>query len=553
MTLYSDMIFRVLSTIDRESKMEFDDSNLQQGAKITVVGVGGGGGNAVDTMIKGQVEGVKFVVANTDVQSLRLALAKTKIQLGKELTKGLGAGADPDIGRDSALEDRHEIQEALQGADMVFITAGMGGGTGTGGASVIAQIAREMGALTVAVVTKPFHFEGKRRRRHSEIGIERLRECVDTLITIPNQRLLQIATPDLSMIDAFKMADDVLVNAVKGISDIINIPGTVNVDFADVRTVMASMGMALMGIGSARGEGRAIEAARRAICSPLLEDVDIEGATGILINITASADVSLMEVNEACSIIQEAAHEDANIIFGAVIDDTLGEDIRVTVIATGFPAEYDELAEPSLSQAKTFNRYRDSRSNYLESKNLSSPFGSRLNIPSRSIHHPPTHHKSEIEDLTHMTMAGLANNKLEKRNLEFQTTQQPSTQDNSHRLPTEQLTVTHREEMAAYPLDTLKDEALEESFQLEVEKFTIEEPIRVGAEAGSMSDENDENDFELGLKAENISVRGDDEEISDSDEPKFQEALDIIARLKGEEEIDIPSFMKPSPSDQSLD
>jgi cell division protein FtsZ len=241
------------------------------------------------------------------------------------------------------LEDRHEIQELLAGADMVFITAGMGGGTGTGGASVVAQIARELGALTVAVVTKPFAFEGKRRRKHADIGVSRLRECVDTLITIPNQRLLQVASPQLSMIDAFKMADEVLVNAVRGISDIINIPGMVNVDFADVKTVMSCMGQALMGIGAASGEGRAVQAARQAICSPLLEDIDIEGATGILVNITAGSDLALMEVNEACSIIQEAAHEDANFIFGTVIDESLGGQLRVTVIATGFPVDKEEI------------------------------------------------------------------------------------------------------------------------------------------------------------------------------------------------------------------
>jgi cell division protein FtsZ len=324
--------------------MTFDPENLAPpGAKIKVIGVGGGGSNAVNTMIKSKLEGVDFIVCNTDVQALRFSLADTKIQVGKELTRGLGAGADPDIGRDSALEDRHEIHKYLEGADMVFITAGMGGGTGSGGAAVVAQIAREIGALTVAVVTKPFGFEGKRRRKHAEVGIARLRECVDTLITIPNQRLLQVASPGLSMIDAFKMADDVLVNAVKGISDIINIPGTVNVDFADVKTVMSCMGHALMGIGAAMGEGRAVEAAKKAICSPLLEDVDIEGATGILINITAGSDITLMEVNEACSVVQEAAHEDANIIFGAVIDETLGDEIRVTVIATGFPVENAEI------------------------------------------------------------------------------------------------------------------------------------------------------------------------------------------------------------------
>lgn len=316
------------------------------GAKIKVIGIGGGGGNAVNTMIRSNIEGVEFIAANTDIQSLQFSLASHKIQVGKELTRGLGAGADPDVGRDAALEDRHAIQEALEGANMVFVTAGMGGGTGTGGASVVAQIARELGALTVGVVTKPFGFEGKRRMRHAEIGISRLQEHVDTLITIPNQRLLQVASPDLTMIDAFRMADNVLVNAVRGISDIINVPGTVNVDFADVKTVMSSMGRALMGIGVAEGDDRAVNAAIQAICSPLLEDIDIEGATGILINITAGSDITLMEVNQACSIVQEAAHEDCNIIFGAVIDENMGRAIRVTVIATGFPA--DEEGEKSV-------------------------------------------------------------------------------------------------------------------------------------------------------------------------------------------------------------
>ena len=321
------------------------DMDITTGANIKVIGIGGGGGNAINTMIKNELEGVHFIAANTDKQALKFSLAETKIQVGKELTKGLGAGADPDIGRDAALEDRHAIQEAIGDADMVFITAGMGGGTGTGGASVIAQIARDMGALTVAVVTKPFIFEGKRRRKQSEIGVQRLRDSVDTLITIPNQRLLQIATPNLSMVEAFKMADAVLLNAVKGISDIINVPGTINVDFADVKTVMSCMGMALMGIGRAEGEARAADAAKQAICSPLLEDIDIQGATGILINITAGSDLSLMEVNEACMVVQEAAHEDANIIFGAVIDETVGDELRVTVIATGFPAEEQSEVE----------------------------------------------------------------------------------------------------------------------------------------------------------------------------------------------------------------
>lgn len=316
-----------------------DSENLvPPGAKIKVIGIGGGGGNAVNTMIRTGIEGVEFITANTDVQSLRFSLAESKIQIGKELTRGLGAGADPDIGRDAMLEDRHAISEAIQGSNMVFVTAGMGGGTGTGGAAIAAQIAREQGALTVAVVTKPFSFEGKRRLKYAEEGIRRLEECVDTLITIPNQRLLEVSSPELSMIDAFRMADNVLVNAVKGISDIINVPGNLNVDFADVKTVMSCMGQALMGIGVGEGPNRAKEAAQRAISSPLLEDVSIEGATGILINITASETLGIREVHEACSLIQEAAHEDANIIFGTVIDESVGDQIRVTVIATGFPS-----------------------------------------------------------------------------------------------------------------------------------------------------------------------------------------------------------------------
>ncbi|NRA65759.1 MAG: cell division protein FtsZ [Pseudobacteriovorax sp.] len=362
--------------------MTFDPDNfVPPAASIKVFGIGGGGGNAVNTMIRTNIEGVEFTAANTDVQALRFSLAQNKIQIGKELTKGLGAGADPDIGRDAMLEDRHAISEAMAGANMVFVTAGMGGGTGTGGAAIAAQIAREMGALTVGVVTKPFSFEGKRRRKHAEEGIARLKAHVDTLITIPNQRLLQIASPDLSMIDAFRLADNVLVNAVKGISDIINIPGTVNVDFADVKTVMSSMGMALMGIGESEGTDRAKEAAKRAICSPLLEDIDIEGATGILINITAGESVSLVEVNEACSIVQEAAHEDANIIFGAVIDEDIGNLMRVTVIATGFPQD-DDLQEdfqepmheqkpassPSMDEFKLEEKMTDLTFNHIETE-----------------------------------------------------------------------------------------------------------------------------------------------------------------------------------------
>ena len=379
--------------------MPFDHDNVLPpgpAARIKVIGVGGGGGNAVNTMIRSSLDGVDFITVNTDVQALRFSLATSKLQVGKALTRGLGAGADPDIGRDAALEDRHEIQQILSGADMVFITAGMGGGTGTGGAAVVAQIARELGALTVAVVTKPFAFEGKRRRKHAELGIARLRECVDTLITIPNQRLLQVASPSLSMIDAFKMADDVLVNAVRGISDIINVPGEVNVDFADVKTIMSCMGQALMGIGSARGEGRASKAARMAICSPLLEDIDIEGATGILINITAGSDVGLMEVSEACSIVQEAAHEDANIIFGAVIDNTLGDELRVTVIATGFPVDKEELE--AVSNAN-MSRPATPKPSPFASR-LATPFGLATPAAPAATSHPEVSSASGVAPAT---------------------------------------------------------------------------------------------------------------------------------------------------------
>lgn len=321
------------------------------GAHIKVIGVGGGGGNAVNTMIRNNIEGVDFITANTDIQALQHSLSPAKIQLGKELTRGLGAGADPDIGRDAALEDRHAIAEALGGANMVFVTAGMGGGTGTGGASVVAQIARELGALTVAVVTKPFAFEGKRRRKQAEIGIARLKEQVDTLISIPNQRLLDVASPELSMMDAFRMADHVLVNAVRGISDIINVHGNWNVDFADVKSVMSSKGMALMGIGVAEGEDCAVKAAEQAISSPLLEDVDIEGALGILINITSGENLTIHDLGKACAVVEDAAHEDANIIVGHAYDADMGDKIRVTVIATGFPSELPDAHElPPRSQ-----------------------------------------------------------------------------------------------------------------------------------------------------------------------------------------------------------
>jgi cell division protein FtsZ len=313
-----------------------DETTNELGAKIKVVGVGGGGGNALNTMILAGLTGVDFIAANTDCQALNHNRAKTKIQLGAMVTKGLGAGANPEIGRQAALEDREKIAAALEGADMVFVTAGMGGGTGTGGAPIIADIARNVGALTVGVVTKPFMFEGKRRLKQADHGIAELKNAVDTLITIPNQRLLAVADEKTTLLDTFKKADEVLLNAVQGISDLITIPGLINVDFADVRTIMSNMGVALMGTGTAGGETRALAAAKMAVESPLLEDVQIDGATGILINITGGANMTLVEVNQACSLIQEAAHEDANIIFGSVIDDEMGDRLKITVIATGF-------------------------------------------------------------------------------------------------------------------------------------------------------------------------------------------------------------------------
>ncbi len=308
---------------------------VSQGAKIKVVGVGGSGCNAVNTMIRMGLEGVEFVTANTDRQALDASLAPTKLAIGQELTKGLGAGANPEVGRKAALEDYARISELLHGADMVFITAGMGGGTGTGAAPVFAKIAKEIGALTVGVVTKPFQFEGKKRMKHATQGIAWLRENVDSLIMIPNQRLVSLAGATLSMVDAFKKADEVLLNAVQGISDLINHTGLINSDFADVRTIMQNKGLALMGIGYGEGEHRAVEAATNAISSPLLEDVSIEGATGVIINITGGSNLKTHEVSEATTLIMEAAHEDAEIIFGTVIDDSLKDQVKVTVIATG--------------------------------------------------------------------------------------------------------------------------------------------------------------------------------------------------------------------------
>lgn len=309
------------------------------GANIKVIGVGGGGGNAVQTMIEGGLQGVEFWVANTDRQALEHNKAQGKIQIGNTLTKGLGAGANPEIGQRAAIESYNDIVEALEGADMVFVTAGMGGGTGTGGAPVVAKIARELGALTIGVVTRPFMFEGKKRKKHADLGIQELRDNVDTLIVIPNQKLLSISSEKTPLLETFKKADEVLLQAVKGISDLINIRGLINLDFADIRTVMSAKGMAIMGTGAASGENRAVEAASQAISSPLLENISIDGATGIIINVTGGEDLTLWEVNEASTLITEAAHEDAEVIFGAVINPEIKDAVYVTVIATGFQNE----------------------------------------------------------------------------------------------------------------------------------------------------------------------------------------------------------------------
>jgi cell division protein FtsZ len=328
-----------------------DDDPPLTGARIKVIGIGGGGSNAVNRMIEAGIEGIEFLVANTDLQALKRSRAPIKIQLGSRLTKGLGAGADPTVGREAALEDTDKIIEVLEGADMVFVTTGLGGGTGTGAAPIIASLATELDALTVAVVTKPFHFEGRRRMQQADQGLRELRECVDTVITIPNERLLHTVDRGVSLADSFKVADDVLRQAVQGISDLITVPGLINLDFADVKSIMQGMGLALMGAGRATGENRAIEATQQAISSPLLEEATIQGAKGVLINITGGPDLTLFEVNAASSIIRESADDDANIIFGAVIDETLTDEMKITVIATGFDREAASVASAAATTA----------------------------------------------------------------------------------------------------------------------------------------------------------------------------------------------------------
>src|SRR6476660_3170927 len=348
---------------DGEVRIQFNE-DPRTNAKIKVIGVGGGGGNAVNRMICSGVEGVEFVVANTDLQALQMSRAPVKIQLGTKLTNGLGAGANPEIGRRGALEDADKIIEALEGADMVFVTAGLGGGTGTGAAPIIASLASEMGALTVAVVTKPFNFEGKRRMAQAERGLSDLIDSVDTTIVIPNEKLLAVAQ-DAGFFESFRIADDILRQAVQGISDIITIPGIINRDFADVKTIMQGMGYAVMGTAVAKGERRATDAAQAAISSPLLEAGAIDGARGILINITGSSSLKLAEVNEASTIIHSAAHEDANIIFGAVQDEKMKDELKITVIATGFkndvPARKERTvnaAQAAISTARTASAYQ---------------------------------------------------------------------------------------------------------------------------------------------------------------------------------------------------
>jgi len=320
---------------DKKAKLVLAETR-EVGANIKVIGVGGGGGNAVNRMIANNLQGVEFIAANTDCQALRSSKASVRLQIGTKLTKGLGAGANPDTGRQAALEDSEKILELLSGSDMVFITAGLGGGTGTGATPIIANLAQELGALVVAVVTKPFAFEGKRRREQSDQGLRELQDCVDTVIAIPNEKLLATVDKKMALSAAFLYADDILRQAVQGISDLITIPGEINLDFADVRTIMAGMGMALMGTGIAKGENRAMEAAQKAISSPLLEDAAIDGAKGILINITGGVDMTLHEVSEASTLIQKTADPEANIIFGTVIDPKMTEEMKVTVIATGF-------------------------------------------------------------------------------------------------------------------------------------------------------------------------------------------------------------------------
>ncbi len=362
--------------------MEFQEIETEGNARIKVVGVGGGGGNAVNNMICSAMKGVTFIVANTDVQALKHSKAEHKIQLGEKLTKGLGAGADPEVGREAAQESIDQVREILQGCDMVFVTAGMGGGTGTGAAPVIARVAKEMDALTVAVVTKPFYFEGKRRRSQGDKGIENLKEVVDSIITIPNDRLLSLASKKAGFLEMLKKADEVLYYGVKGISDLIMVPGLINLDFADVKAVMSQMGLAMMGTGIAKGEGRAREAAMKAITSPLLEDISIDGARGVLMNVTCGTDLAIDEVSEAAEIIHEAAHEDAQIYFGTVFDQEIEDEIRITVIATGIEDSFGKLEEKNANVTRLDSQRSGSRIvQRSRSVQLDQEGSENLNIP----------------------------------------------------------------------------------------------------------------------------------------------------------------------------
>jgi cell division protein FtsZ len=354
-----------------------------QGAKIKVVGVGGGGGNAINRMVEMGLKGADFISINTDLQVLQTAKAPIRLQIGGNLTKGLGAGSNPEIGRQAALEDADKIMELMEGADMIFITAGMGGGTGTGAAPVIASLANELGALTVSIVTKPFSFEGRRRTMQAEQGLKELKSCVDTIIVIPNDRLLETVERNTPFTKAFLIADDVLRQGVQSISDLILNPGLVNLDFADVKTIMKGMGKAVMGTGMANGDNRAMEAAKRAINSPLLEEASIEGAKGILINITAGESLTLYEVNQACKLIHENAHEDANIIFGTTIDDTMKEEVKVTVIATGFDVPVADFLVPSMKTAGV-NKLEPVAAGVPEKESISFYRKGRLETPNNS-------------------------------------------------------------------------------------------------------------------------------------------------------------------------
>ena len=378
--------------------IEFADESAGYDARIKVIGCGGSGGNAVNTMMNFGLEGVEFIVVNTDAQALGASLAPSKLHIGQSVTRGLGAGADPEKGRKAALEDVTRIKEMIQGADMIFVTAGMGGGTGTGAAPVIAQLAREEGCLTVGVVTKPFFFEGKQRARRAELGLAMLSEHVDTLIAIPNQKLLSLGDEDLSFVEAFRKADEVLYQAIKGISDLITQNGIVNVDFADVKTVMSNMGRALMGTGCAKGQGRARLAAEMAVSSPLLDDISVEGATGVLINIVGGPDMRMREIEEAATLVQEQAHEDANIIFGATIDETMGDAIKVTVIATGFDQAVAEVpATLSTSSSRPLSTQLGSTMSSPAATSRATPVQQPRTAPSAA---PPASRQAPREDLS---------------------------------------------------------------------------------------------------------------------------------------------------------